>query len=130
MTCPNDETVPINKSGRGRVRFHAARPAPCAPDAPHRPKAGPSRSANTTNFSPKPEPTGATAATPTTTANTAPWSNDPSPGSSATGHRRVRYRGVTANRIGLAHRAAAVNLQRLTKLGADHNGHTWQLNAA
>ena len=46
------------------------------------------------------------------------------------GHRRVRYRGVTANRIGLAHRAAAVNLQRLTKLGADHNGHTWQLNAA
>jgi len=47
------------------------------------------------------------------------------------GHRRVRYRGVAANRIGLAHRAAAVNLQRLTKLGADHNGHTWQqLDAA
>ena len=48
----------------------------------------------------------------------------------ANGHRRVRYRGVAANRIGLAHRAAAVNLQRLTKLRADHNGATWHLNAA
>ena len=45
------------------------------------------------------------------------------------GHRRVRYRGVEPNRIGLAHRAAAINLQRLTNLGIDHNGRTWQLNA-
>jgi hypothetical protein len=48
----------------------------------------------------------------------------------ANGHRRVRYRGVAANRIGLTHRAAAVNLQRLTSLGLHHNGATWQLDAA
>ncbi|WP_419921976.1 IS1182 family transposase [Candidatus Poriferisodalis sp.] len=47
----------------------------------------------------------------------------------ANGHRRVRYRGVAANRIGLAHRAAAVNLKRLANLGAEHNGHTWRLAA-
>lgn len=46
------------------------------------------------------------------------------------GNRRVRYRGVAANQIGLAHRAAAINLRRLTNLGLDHNGNTWTLNAA
>ena len=46
------------------------------------------------------------------------------------GHRRVRYRGVEANRIGLAHRAAAVNLQRLTNLGINHDGRTWHIDAA
>jgi IS5 family transposase len=38
--------------------------------------------------------------------------------------RRVAYRGVARNQIWLAHRAAAVNLQRLITLGLDHNG-TW-----
>jgi len=46
------------------------------------------------------------------------------------GHRRVRYRGLEANKIGLAHLAAAVNLQRLTNLGLNHDGHTWHLDAA
>jgi IS5 family transposase len=40
--------------------------------------------------------------------------------------RRVAYRGIARNRIWLAHRAAAVNLQRLVNLGLDHRG-TWQL---
>jgi IS5 family transposase len=48
----------------------------------------------------------------------------------ANGHRRVRYRGVTANQIWLAHRAAAINLRCLINLGLDHNGHTWTLQAA
>jgi IS5 family transposase len=40
--------------------------------------------------------------------------------------RRVAYRGLARNRIWLAHRAAAVNLQRLVNLGlTNHNG--WQL---
>jgi IS5 family transposase len=40
--------------------------------------------------------------------------------------RRVAYRGLARNRIWLAHRAAAVNLQRLVNLGLNHdNG--WQL---
>jgi IS5 family transposase len=40
--------------------------------------------------------------------------------------RRVAYRGLTRNRIWLAHRAAAINLQRLVNLGLTHN-RTWQL---
>ncbi len=38
--------------------------------------------------------------------------------------RRVAYRGVARNRIWLAHRAAAINLQRLIALDLDHDG-TW-----
>jgi len=40
--------------------------------------------------------------------------------------RRVAYRGNGHNRIWLAHRAAAINLQRLITLGLDHH-ETWQL---
>jgi len=40
--------------------------------------------------------------------------------------RRVAYRGTTRNRIWLAHRAAAINLQRLLTLGLHHD-HRWQL---
>jgi IS5 family transposase len=39
--------------------------------------------------------------------------------------RRVAYRGVARNQIWLAHRAAAVNIQRLINLGLTHNG-TWR----
>jgi IS5 family transposase len=35
------------------------------------------------------------------------------------GGRKVRYRGIARNRIGLAHRCAAVNLRRLINLGLD-----------
>lgn len=47
----------------------------------------------------------------------------------ARGHRRVRFRGIDANRLWLAHRAAAVNLKRLLALGLDHNGGRWTLPA-
>jgi IS5 family transposase len=40
--------------------------------------------------------------------------------------RRVAYRGTTRNRIWLAHRAAAVNLQRLINLGLTNNN-GWKL---
>jgi IS5 family transposase len=40
--------------------------------------------------------------------------------------RRVAYRGTARNRIWLAHRAAAINLQRLINLGLTHNG-TWMI---
>ncbi len=48
------------------------------------------------------------------------------------GHRRVRYRGVAANQIGLAHRAAAINLQRLINLGVglDLERPTWHFHTA
>ncbi len=45
----------------------------------------------------------------------------------ANGHRRVRYRGIARNRIGLATRAAAINLRRLINLGLHHGPHGWEL---
>jgi IS5 family transposase len=41
--------------------------------------------------------------------------------------RRVAYRGVARNPIWLAHRAAAINLQRLIVLGLDHDGTRWTI---
>ena len=42
------------------------------------------------------------------------------------GHRKVRYRGINRNRIGFAHRCAAINLRRLLNLGLTwDNG--WQV---
>lgn len=38
----------------------------------------------------------------------------------ADGHRRVRYRGVARNQLGLSLRVAAINLRRLINLGLDH----------
>jgi IS5 family transposase len=40
----------------------------------------------------------------------------------AHGHRRVRYRGIARNQLGLSHRVAAINLRRLVNLGLDHDG--------
>lgn len=44
----------------------------------------------------------------------------------ADGCRRVRYRGVARNQIGLSLRAAALNLRRLINLGLLHDG-TWRI---
>jgi IS5 family transposase len=40
----------------------------------------------------------------------------------ADGWRRMRYRGVARNQIGLSLRVAAINLRRLVNLGLDHRG--------
>ena len=45
----------------------------------------------------------------------------------ADGHRRVRYRGVERNRLGLSVRAAAINLRRLLNLGLTHTPNGWAL---
>jgi IS5 family transposase len=45
----------------------------------------------------------------------------------ADGHRRVRFRGVERNRLGLSLRAAAINLRRLLNLGLHHNGTDWAI---
>jgi len=42
------------------------------------------------------------------------------------GGRKVRYRGIDRNQIGLAHRCAAINLRRLINLGVQWD-HTWTL---
>jgi len=44
----------------------------------------------------------------------------------ADGYRRVRYRGVARNRLGLSFRVAALNLRRLVTLGLDYDG-VWKL---
>ncbi len=41
-------------------------------------------------------------------------------------HRRVRFRGVERNQLGLWLRVAAINLRRLVNLGLDHQGE-WQI---
>ena len=43
------------------------------------------------------------------------------------GNRKVRYRGVVTNNHWLHHRAAALNLRRLTTLGLHHTGTTWAI---
>jgi hypothetical protein len=40
----------------------------------------------------------------------------------ANNHRRVRFRGVERNQLGLSMRVAAINLRRLINLGLDHPG--------
>jgi IS5 family transposase len=45
----------------------------------------------------------------------------------ADGHRRVRYRGVERNRLGLNIRAAVINLRRLLNLGLTHTTNGWTL---
>ena len=42
-----------------------------------------------------------------------------------TRQRKVRFRGIARNRIGLAHRCAAINLRRLLNLGLAHDGNHW-----
>jgi IS5 family transposase len=44
------------------------------------------------------------------------------------GSRKVRYRGISRNRIGLAHRCAAINLRRLINLGITWDN-TWTITA-
>jgi IS5 family transposase len=43
------------------------------------------------------------------------------------GHRKVRYRGVARNQIGLLHRVAAMNLRRLVTLGLVRTETSWGL---
>jgi IS5 family transposase len=43
--------------------------------------------------------------------------------------RRVRFRGVDRNQLGLSLRIAAINLRRMINLGLDHNG-GWRLGSA
>ena len=45
------------------------------------------------------------------------------------GNRRVRFRGVEKNQLGLSLRVAALNLRRMVNLGLDHDGE-WLIRAA
>ena len=45
----------------------------------------------------------------------------------ANGHRRVRYRGLARNQLGLSVRVAAINLRRLVTMGLDYGDAGWVL---
>jgi IS5 family transposase len=45
----------------------------------------------------------------------------------AKGHRRVRYRGLARNQLGLSLRVAAINLRRLVTMGLDYADTGWVL---
>jgi IS5 family transposase len=45
----------------------------------------------------------------------------------ANGNRRVRFRGISRNQLGLSHRVAALNLRRMINLGLVNDGR-WQLS--
>jgi hypothetical protein len=45
----------------------------------------------------------------------------------ADGHRRVRYRGLARNQLGLSLRVAAINLRRLLRLGLTRTDAGWTL---
>ena len=49
------------------------------------------------------------------------------PGGYGDNHRRVRYRGVERNRLGLNLRAAVINLRRHLNLGLTHTADGWTL---
>ena len=61
------------------------------------------------------------------TATTGPWWNAPSPGWSAGGNRRLRFRGTAANNQWLHHRVAGLNLRRLLALGLTRTAGAWAL---
>jgi IS5 family transposase len=42
-------------------------------------------------------------------------------------HRRVRFRGIEANKLALGLRVAAINLRRAINLGIAHNGTSWAI---
>ena len=42
-------------------------------------------------------------------------------------HRRVRYRGIERNQLGLTIRVAAINLRRLVNLGLTRDGPNWSI---
>ena len=117
-TCPAGHTVhhhrpkATRRSGRAATAARSGRAAPPPSDGTrltiHRTRRRARR---------RPPRLARAATSPTTTDNGGPWSNAPSPGSSPSGNRRVRYRGVDRNQHGLALRVAAINLRRLVNLG-------------
>lgn len=128
-TCPGGHTVAINRSGRAHFR---SRCDPC----PLRSRCTRSREGRDLNVHPQHHELARARRDATDSGwqgryrrwrpmveRTIAWLV-------ANGHRRVCYRGIERNRIWLAHRAAAVNLKRLIRLGLNHDGTSWAVTPA
>ena len=126
-TCPNGITVTISRPIPPGPLRSPLRRLPAAPTLhPLPPTARSSPSTSITTCSPPPAPT------PSPPTFIEPYrQHRPMVERSIAwlirrGGRKVRYRGIARNRIGLAHRCAAINLRRLINLGL-HWDNQWQL---
>ncbi len=126
VTCPGEHTVPITPAGAARF---TSRCTAC----PLRARCTRAKTGRILNIHPHHDQLAAARRDATDQAWQATYRHDrPMVERSiawlvAKGHRRVRFRGIAANRLWLAHRAAAVNLKRLLTLGLDHNNGRWTL---
>ena len=126
VTCPQGQTVPISPKG------HATFGARCR-QCPLRSRCTASQTGKTFNFTPHDE---------LLVRARADWRNGVGVDTYrhyrpmvertlawivANGHRRVRYRGVERNRLGLSLRATAINLRRLINLGLHHGPNGWAI---
>lgn len=126
VTCPQGQTVPISPKG------HATFGARCR-QCPLRNRCTASQTGKTFNFTPHDE---------LLVRARADWRNGVGVDTYrhyrpmvertlawivANGHRRVRYRGVERNRLGLSLRATAINLRRLINLGLHHGPNGWAI---
>jgi IS5 family transposase len=127
VTCPAGHTVPITRAG------HAVFDWRCGP-CPLRPRCTRAKHGKTINLSPyEAELANARrqATTPEFQASYRRWRPMVERSIAwlvAGGHRRVRYRGVARNALGLSVRVAAINLRRLVTLGLARADTGWVLS--
>jgi IS5 family transposase len=126
VTCPAGHTVQVTPAGRAVFGWRCD---PC----PLRPRCTRAKQGKTINLSPyEAELAHARrqATTPQFQASYRRWRPMVERSIAwlvASGHRRVRYRGLARNQLGLSLRVAAVNLRRLVRMGLDHHAGGWVL---
>ena len=108
---PTAATPRSGPAARLPAAMHAAPSTRPAGPAHRRPRPTPRR---------RPRRAGATATTPIDYRQRRPMVERIDRLARRHGHRRVRYRGVERNQLGLSIRAAAINLRRLVNLGLNH----------
>jgi len=122
VTCPEEITVTITKSGTARFGAHCA-------TCPVRSNCTTARSGRVIKVHPHHRLLAAARVFAATDAFDAayrqhrPMIERTIAWLVANNNRRLRYRGIERNQLGWSHRCAAVNLKRLLALGLTHNGH-------
>jgi IS5 family transposase len=126
VTCPTGHTVAITPGGRAVFDWRCG---PC----PLRARCTTAKHGRTINIHPHEDELAAArraAADPAFQASYRRWRPMVERSIAwlvAKGHRRVRYRGLARNQLGLSVRVAAINLRRLVTMGLDHRDAGWVL---
>jgi hypothetical protein len=126
VTCPAGHTVAITPGGRAVFDWRCG---PC----PLRERCTRAKDGKTLNLHPHEAELGAArrqAATLTFQASYRRWRPMVERSIAwlvTNGHRRVRYRGLARNQLGLSVRVAAIHLRRLVNMGLDHGDAGWML---